>query len=87
MLKRVWKPLDIYDIRLYTVAVQVISAPHVRASYIVAAKSPLHAARLIYKAGWKRSRYICTGHPLNVYMPGEPKCLKELSTKGKVEER
>jgi hypothetical protein len=72
-MKRMWKPLDVGGFRLYEVTAQYISRPMVeKQRFIVPAKSPSDAARLItemYTRAGQGEMWDVFGKALNVYVP------------------
>ena len=74
-MKRVWKPLDIAPgLRLYQVIRDFPGREEWKTSFIVAASSPSHAARLIEQADagceWREGRQpVYQGYALNVFQP------------------
>jgi len=79
-MKRVWKPLDVANLRLYEVRIEVFSSGkmcgmNARDKFMfVLAHSPSHAAKLvsnIYNRSGKEVglHYECFGKAVNILMP------------------
>lgn len=73
MIKYTWKPLDHEGLRLYEVHMRFHAHPEWNKVFVVAAKSPSHAQRLI-EAAYKDSQWVAetpvfTGSALRIYQP------------------
>jgi anti-sigma factor RsiW len=72
-VKRVWKPLDVGGFRLYEVTARYVPRPQEeKQAFIVPAKSPSDAARLIremYERAGQGGYWDVFGKALNVYVP------------------
>jgi hypothetical protein len=69
-MKRVWKPLDVGGLRLYSVRAQKMmeNQKFYNQHFTVAATSPRHAAQLVVECGYGEP-WLVTGHALNVLIP------------------